>query len=146
MPKFSTGLRNTMLATGSMKTALANGFFDIYAGAAPATADDAVGAATKLCRISLNSTGSGINFDAAAAAGVLAKAPAEVWSGVNLATGTATWFRHVGAADDGLASTTQPRVQGTIATAGADYNVSNTGLTSGATQTIDGYSIALPTL
>lgn len=146
MPKFSTGLRNAMLASSNMKTALANGFIDIYAAPAPATADDAVGAATKLCRISLNSTGSGINFDTAASGGVLAKAPAEVWSGVNLATGTAVWFRHVGAADDGTSSTTQPRVQGTIATVGADYNVSSTGLTSGATQSIDGYSIALPTL
>ena len=69
-----------------------------------------------------------------------------VWSGVNVATGTATFYRHVGAADDGTLSTTQPRIQGTVGTVGAELNLSSTSLTTGATQTIDYYSIALPTL
>lgn len=146
MAKFSTGLRNGMLNGTGVKEALDGGFIDIYAGSPPATADAAVGGATKLCRISLNSTGTGINLDTAAVNAVIAKAPAQTWSGLNLATGTAAWYRHVAAADDGTLSTTQPRVQGTIATAGADMNISNTSLTQNATQTIDGYSIALPTL
>ena len=49
--KTSTGLRNAMLATGSAKAALDGGRINIYAGAAPATADDAVGGATLLCAI-----------------------------------------------------------------------------------------------
>ena len=118
--KTSTGLRNAMLATGSAKAALDGGRINIYAGAAPATADDAVGGATLLCAITLNSTGTGILFDTAAVNGVLAKKPSETWSGSIVATGTATWYRHVAAADDGTLSTTAPRIQGTIALIGAD--------------------------
>lgn len=143
--KVSTGLRNGMLAGSSLKEQLDAGFIKIYAGAVPATADDALGSATLLCTISLNSTGTGINFDTAAAAGVLAKAPAEVWSGVNTGTGTATFFRHVAAADDGTLSTTAPRIQGAVGTSGAEMNLSSVNLTSGATQTIDYYNAALPT-
>lgn len=146
MAKFSTGLRNALLATGSLKGALDGGFIDIYGGAAPSTADAAVGGATKLCRVSVNSTATGLSFAAAATSGVLSKNAAEVWSGVNLASGTATWFRFVAAADDGTESTTAPRIQGTVASAGADLNMGNTALVSGQTQPIDSFSVALPTL
>lgn len=141
----STGARNTMLATNPLKTALAAGFLKIYTGAAPATADAAV-TGTLLCTISIASGGTGINFDTAASAGVLSKAPGETWSGVNAATGTASYYRHVAVGDDGTSSTTQVRLQGDIASAGAELNLSSTSLTSGATQTIDYYSVALPTL
>jgi hypothetical protein len=144
--KTSTGLRNGVLATGSLKSLLNGGFIKIYAGTVPSSADDAIGSATLLNTISVNSTGTGINFDTAASAGVLSKAPAEVWSGVNAASGTATFYRHVAAADDGTLSTTQPRIQGTVSTVGADLNLSSVSLTSGATQTIDYYSVALPAL
>lgn len=142
--KASTGLRDGMLATAPVKTQLAAGFINIYAGTAPATADDAIGAATLLSTISINSTGTGINFDAAASGGVLSKAPAEVWSGVNVASGEATFYRHVAVGDDGTLSATQPRIQGNVGVAGADLNLSSTTLTSGATQTIDNYSVAMP--
>lgn len=144
--KTSTGLRNGALSGGSVKTQLDGGLIKIYAGSPPATADAAVGAATLLCTISLNSAGTGINFDTAAASGVLAKAPAEVWSGVNAVTGTAAWYRHVAAADDGLESTTQVRIQGLVGVSGSDLNLSSTTLTISATQTIDYYSVAWPTL
>ncbi len=145
--KSSTGLRNKLLDTNSLKTLFANGFIKLYAGAAPASADDAIpGGATLLCTISLNSTGTGINFDTTASGGALAKAPGEVWSGVNAATGTAAWYRHVAAGDDGTLSTTQARLQGTVGTVAAELNLSAVALTSGATQTIDYYSVALPTL
>lgn len=146
MAKQSTGLRNYVLDTGSLKAALAAGFIKIYGGTVPATADDALGSATLLNTVSVNSTGTGINFDTSASGGVIAKAPGEVWSGVNSASGTATFFRHVTAADTGASSSTERRIQGTIATAGADLNLSSTALTSGATQTVDYYSGALPTL
>ena len=143
--KASTGLRNTVLGGGSLKGALDGGLIKIYAGAAPASADDAVGGATLLCTVSLASAGTGINFDAAAASGVISKAPGETWSGANAATGAAAWYRHVAPADDGTLSTTQARIQGTVAVAGADLNLSSVSLVSGATQTIDFYSVALPT-
>lgn len=144
--KASTGLRNGTLATGSLRSLLNGGRINIYAGAEPATADADLGGATLLCAVTVNSTGTGINFDTAASGGVLQKAPGEVWSGVNAATGVASFYRHVAAGDAGDASTTAARLQGTIGIAGADLNLSSTSLTSGATQTIDYYSVALPTL
>lgn len=142
--KNSTGLRNAMLATGSAKAALDGGRINIYAGAAPATADDAVGGATLLCAITLNSTGTGILFDTAAVNGVLAKKPSETWSGAIASTGTAAWYRHVAAADDGTLSTTAPRIQGTVALIGADLNI-DPNFISGQTKVIEHYVIALPT-
>ena len=142
--KTSTGLRNAMLATGSAKAALDGGRINIYAGAAPATADDAVGGATLLCAITLNSTGTGILFDTAAVNGVLAKKPSETWSGAIAATGTAAWYRHVAAADDGTLSTTAPRLQGTVALIDADLNI-DPNFISGQTKVIEHYVIALPT-
>ena len=142
----STGLRNGVLATGSLRSLLNGGTIKIYAGTPPATADAAVGAATLLCTISLNSTATGITLDATAAGGVIPKTPAEVWSGVNAATGVAAWFRHVAAADDGTESVTQPRIQGAVALSGAAVNLTSLNLTSGATQTIDYYAVSWPTL
>ena len=40
--KASTGLRNHMLTTGSLKAALDGGFLRLYSGVEPATADDAI--------------------------------------------------------------------------------------------------------
>ena len=82
----------------------------------------------------------------AAVGDTLSKAPGEVWSGVNTATGTATFYRHVAAGDDGTLSTSAPRLQGEVGTAGKELNLSSINLTSGATQTIDYYSVTQPTL
>lgn len=143
--KTSTGLRNKMLDTASFKGAMALAFLDLYSGAVPATADAATGAAVKLCRVSLNSTATGLSFDAAAADGVLAKA-AEIWSGVNLATGAASFYRLVLSTDTAGLSTTEPRLQGNVGAVGSDLNLTNVSLTSGLTQTIDYFVVALPTL
>lgn len=141
--KVSTGLRNSMLGTGSLVGAFTTPKIMIYAGAVPATADAALGGATLLSTIT-GPSAAALAFDAASG-GSLPKAAAQTWSGVNVATGTATFFRLVSAADDGLASTTEPRLQGTCGTAGADLNMSSVNLTSGATQTIDAATITLPT-
>lgn len=144
--KLSTGLRNDMLVTDGLRQLLAAGFVKIYAGTEPATADAALGGATLLCTISISGGGTGINLDTTAAAGVVAKAPGEAWSGTNVASGTASFFRHVTASDDGTLSTTQRRIQGSIGLAGSDLNLSSVTLTSGAPQNIDFYNIALPTV
>lgn len=144
--KASTGLRNKMLDTGSFKSIMNLSFIKIYAGAVPADADAAVGGATLLCTVSVNSTGTGLTMAAAAALGILEKNAAEIWSGVNGAGGVATFYRHVAAGDTGGASTTEARIQGTIGTAGADMNLTSTTLVNGATQTLDFYRVNLPTL
>lgn len=141
--KLSTGLRDKLMDTGSLKTIFAAGLIKIYSGAAPADADAAV-TGTLLCTISLTGTGTGINFDTSAVSGILSKAPAETWSGTNAATGVAAYYRHVAAGDTGALSTTQARIQGTVATVGADLNLSSTSLASGASQTVDYYSVTVP--
>lgn len=140
--KFSTGLRNKMLDTGSFKATMALGFLKLYTGAEPASPDDAA-TGTLLCTISVASGATGLSMAASAVSGSLAKA-AEVWSGVNAASGTVGYWRFVAAGDTGASSTTQARVQGSVGTSGADLNLSNLSLTSGATQTIDYASFTLP--
>lgn len=142
--KASTGLRNRLLTTQPLSGALSDGLIKIYSGTPPATADDAV-TGTLLCTISVNSSGTGLAFDTAAVNGVLLKSPTQTWSGVNAASGTATYYRHVTQSDSGISSTTDVRIQGTIGVAGADMNMTSVNLVSGATQTVDYYSVGLPT-
>lgn len=139
----STGLRAALAA--AIKNELDGGFFKIYGGTIPDTANTAIGGATLLCTLSINSTGVGINFDTAPVGDVISKAPGEIWSGTNVASGTATFYRHVAAADDGTLSTSAPRLQGTVGVVGADANLSSVALVNGATQTLAYYSVTLPT-
>lgn len=145
--KVSTGLRNKMLDTGSLKSRLALGFIKIYSGTEPATADAAV-TGTLLCTISVNGGGTGLSTEATAVSGVLAKAVAEVWSGPIVATGTAGYYRFSAAGDTGVSSSTEERIQGSVGLAGADLNLSSVALVTNASltaQTIDYYVLTLPT-
>jgi hypothetical protein len=151
--KASTGLRNKMLDTGSLKATFAAGFIRYYKGSVPADADAAISSESTnvLCTLSISAGGTGINFDTAAAAGVLAKAPAEAWQGVvGNGGGVATFYRHYTATEAGGtvggSSTTLARLQGSIAAAGGDLNLTNTTLANGATETLDYYVVGLPTL
>lgn len=140
----STGLRNQLLTQDSLQTVLAYGCLKIYAGTVPSTADASLGSATLLCTITSSGTGVGILLSSTATSGAVPKAPGEVWSGANVASGTATFFRHVLLSDDGTSSTTQPRLQGTIATSAADMIMTSTSLTAAAITTIDSYSVTWP--
>jgi hypothetical protein len=137
-----TAMRNQLLDGGSLKTALAAGFINIYTGTPPVTADAAT-TGTLLCIISLASSGTGINLGTSSA-GSIPKATAESWSGVNVASGTAGYFRWVAPGDDGTLSTLQKRLQGSCGMSGADLNMSSINLVNGATQTIDSSSITMP--
>ena len=82
-----------------------------------------------------------------AAAGVLVKNPAETWSGVAGNSGTAGWFRLVGAVSDAGASDSSEvyhRLDGNVATSGANLNLSSTTITAAATQTLSTFSITEP--
>ncbi len=140
--KVSTGLRNALLDSSGLKAILDGGFLDIYSGAVPASADAAISGATLLCRVS--NGGSGLTFDDAAVGGVLSKNASEVWQGLNVASGTAAFFRFVTAADTGAASDSEPRIQGTVGVLGADLNISNTSLTVSAPQAVQFFYVALP--
>lgn len=80
---------------------------------------------------------------AAAASGAIAK-NADVWSGVNVETNTAGYFRLVTSGDLGTNNATDLRLQGTCNTSGADLNMSNISLVTGATTTVDTFELTLP--
>jgi hypothetical protein len=145
MLKFSTGLRNHMLVTGSFKNAMDLCTLKFYAGTVPDTADAALGGATLLSTITNDATATGLTWEATATDGVLSKTISEIWRGVNVADGTATFFRLETSADDGTASTTQKRVQGTVAKVNADLMISDPLLVSAASQDVDNGLITLPT-
>jgi hypothetical protein len=69
----------------------------------------------------------------------------DVWSGVGLATGVASYGRLVLPTDDGALTSTEIRAQGAVATSGAEITMSNTTITSGATTTVDAANITKPT-
>jgi hypothetical protein len=157
--KFSTGLKNQLFNSikgeiAASTYSLKNGVIYIYSGTQPATAD-AAATGTLLMVVTVGSGAfvhgtatNGLDFDAPAA-GVMAKAAAEVWSGVGLAdagTGTtAGWFRHCGnPADNQGISTTLPRIDGRISTSGAEMSLSNLTIVQGASTTVDTYSLSWP--
>lgn len=142
--KTSTGLRNGMLVTGSFKGIMDGCVLKLYGGTVPADADAAIGGATLLCTITQDATATGLLFDTAAVAGVVSKDPAQIWRGVNAVSGTSTFYRLELTGDAGDASTTAARVQGTVGTLGADLNLSSVALVAAASQTIDFFSMALP--
>jgi hypothetical protein len=142
----STGLRNGLLVTGSLKSQLDGGSIKIYSGPVPANADAALSGNTLLCTVTVASGATQLSFDTTPSDGTLAKPSAVVWSGANAATGTASFYRHVAAGDAGDASTTAPRIQGDVALYGGELNLTSTALVSGATQTIDYYAVNIPTL
>lgn len=149
--RFSTGLRNAILeASGvSLADALADGIIDFYSGPQPADAD-AAEAGTKLVRITLASgafvsgvSTNGINLDVAAA-GIVAKAVAEVWSGVNLVDGVLGWGRFYANTVVTGASTTAVRLDFAISTSGAEVNAGNTTVAVGGTSTISAFTVTQP--
>ena len=144
----STGLRNKVLDTGSLKAALAGGFVHVYASALadiPATADAAIDPAkhTKLLTVYGDGVSAGVNLGTADG-GAIGKAAGETWAGTVLVDGNAAFFRFVGSADTGAASTTEPRLQGRVGVSGAELNLSAMALTAGQTQTINFISISQP--
>jgi len=142
--KISTGLRNHMAVTGSLRSAFnADSRLSIYAGTEVATADADATGATLLCVLT-GPAGVGIAFEAAATDGVLAKLASQVVSGTNAASGTATWFRLETLGDTRGASTSALRIQGNIGVAIGDMVMVNNVLTSGAVKTIDGMGFTIP--
>lgn len=77
-------------------------------------------------------------------AGILSK-EATVWQATAVASGTAGYFRFEADSDDDQGSSTSfRRLDGSIATSGADLNISSTAITSGATDTINTFTLTIP--
>lgn len=140
--RFSTGLRNGMAVTSPIRTLLNNSVLKIYAGTVPSSADAALpGDATLLVTIVAND--GNLRLDTVASGGTVTKDTTQIWSGVAVASGVATYYRHVLPSDTGVLSTTQVRIQGEVALVGKEMSLTNTSISSGATQTIDFYAINL---
>ena len=139
----STGLRNSILVK------LASEFEDgvtaeieIFKGTVPATADALVSASDLLGTVQ-NTGATALTFGAPSA-GVLSKSTDESWTVTPTATGIATFYRLVIAADDKSLSTTAMRVQGTVDTANADMLVDSTTFTISEPRTVSSFSIGMP--
>lgn len=146
--RFSTGLANLLASSAGFASAMANGVIDVYTGPQPVTAD-AAATGTLLGTVTLasgpftpGSPTNGLTF-AAAVGGVLQKSG--VWSFAGIAVGTAGWFRfRANAADAGGISTTAPRMDGSIATSGANFTLSNISIIVGTPVTVDTFVYTQP--
>jgi hypothetical protein len=147
------GLAGTVIACargGSIKDVFHDGVLRIYSGSQPTDADAAV-TGTLLIEVTESAGafvhgafGNALEFGDAAS-GAIAKAAAETWQGTGLAAGTAGYFRIcANPTDNGAASTTLPRIDGSVGTSGADLNMTSTTVAVGATYTIDTFQFTLP--
>ena len=139
--RLSTGTRNALCSTAGFSSIFANGIIEVRTGTQPASAD-AAATGTLLGTFTLNSgafvAGSPTNGLTFAAAENGAVSKSGVWSFSGIAAGTAGWFRLKGnALDNDALSTTLPRLDGSIATSGADLNLSNISISPGAPSTVD---------
>ena len=142
----------------SLRRIMKDGFIELYPGTQPASADTAPPtASTPLVQIAANAGSpvqgrTGLEFATAAVDNVLSKAAGQTWSGegksVATSSGTtAGWFRFYhsgykgGGSSDGATSVC---FDGSIATSGADLNMSNTTIVDGATTTLDTFTVTLP--
>ena len=149
--KTSDGFERHVNTVGSTQSALdhvGNGaLLKLYAGAVPASPNDALGAATLLLTYSLTGTGGGVHLaEHATDKRTLVMQTGELWQGTAVASGLATFYRlvrHTG--DDGAASTTQQRVQGVAGDSPlADLYLSNPQITSGETRVLSAYALTRP--
>lgn len=114
----------------------------VYGGSIPTTADAA--APTLLLTIT-GPAAAALTWAATAPAGVLVKS-AQVQSGVVTGAGTqtATYFRYCESTDtDALDTTTYPRLQGAVANAGQEFDLSATSLVNGATVTLNAAALSV---
>jgi hypothetical protein len=135
---------------GSLKDTFKDGILKIYSGSQP-TSPDSAASGTLLLQITVSAGAfvagafdNGLEFGDAAS-GALAKATGETWQGLGIAAGTAGWFRFcANETDAGAASTSLPRIDGSVGTSNADLNMTTTTITVGATYTVDSFTMTLP--
>lgn len=142
MAKTSLPFRKSVLGDNSVKGILDDSVIRIFAGSAPAEADDSVGSATLLVEIT-TTDGSGITFTIGDD-GILRKNTNEQWQGTATNTGVATFYRIVKASDTNGVATTEARIQGLVGEGFGEMVLSNTNITSGAIIPLNATSIYMP--
>ena len=130
-------------AGGGIKGALHLGNINIYTGPQPISADSGA-TGTLLGTVINNGTATGLTF-LPAANGTLSKTDDELWRFTGLAAGTAGWFRFFPlGGDPSTSSSSEARIDGSIAAAGGDVNLTNLSITVGSPNTIDVFNFTLP--
>jgi hypothetical protein len=89
----------------------------------------------------------GLKMDYNAADGVMTKDTTQSWTGAALVTGTAGWFRYKGSVVDAGSLDSNDvflRMDGTIATSGAEMNMSSTAVVAAAVQTVSEFEFTIP--
>ena len=140
--QLSTGARNALAVSASLRGLLTGNVIRIYGGAVPADADAAIGTAVLLCTV--RGAPDGIKFEAAPQNGAVVKLASQTWEGVNVANGTATFCRICPESDTGAGSGTAVRLQGTVGLLAADLEMSNVDLVNGAPLVINSGVFTVP--
>lgn len=141
--ELSIPTRNAVLQAAA--TLHSGDFIRVFSGTVPASPSDALGSATLLGIFTKDDDGvTGLTMAATAVNGVLQKNSAEVWLSTLVGTGTASFYRMSAAGDTGGASTTEPRVQGTVGIVNADLLFSSVDFVSGNEKRIDSYAWGQP--
>ncbi len=152
MIRLSTKLRTNLAGTTGFAATFADGIIEVRTGTQPTTADAAatgtlIGVVTLASGTFTPGTAlNGLTF-ATAADGAVSKSGTWSFNGINAPTPglTAGWFRLKGnALDSDGVSTTLPRLDGSIATSGADMNLSNITIVTGAPTTVDEFTWTQP--
>jgi hypothetical protein len=89
--QFSTGLKDSVLVTGSLRAALTNGKLQIYTGTPPASADAAVTGTLLNTYTDTDSGSFDLTFESSTSNGSLVKTAAQTWSG----TSRQRWYGRV---------------------------------------------------
>jgi hypothetical protein len=144
--QFSTGLKDSVLVTGSLRAALTNGKLQIYTGTPPASADAAVTGTLLNTYTDTDSGSFDLTFESSSSNGSLVKTAAQTWSGTSGNAGTAGYFRYIVTGDTGTLSTSEIRIQGTVGGAGADLFLASTTFADSTLYYIDAFAIAIPDL
>lgn len=157
MIKISDALANDILDGASLKSQMDGGFIYIFAGAMPATADtalDMVATHTQLAKIAADAVPAdagvvGLTFNGTAVNRAMVKTAAETWAGkvnfdgkdaasAGVSPLTAVFYRFCNAADTGrgVGGASSKRIQGTVAVAGGDINLTSVSLSDNGTNTV----------
>lgn len=142
--RFSTGLVNAMLDSGSFASVMSNCVIDFYTGVQPSDPDNAP-TGTLLATVSSGGTNAAIVWEATGAVGnELKKSATDTWTGNTVAAGQIGWFRMRDKTDTNAVSTSFPRVDGAVGLTGAEINLGNVVVDSGAPLSIQQFSVTLP--
>lgn len=148
--RISTNLSDAAIGTVGIKGALNTGVWEIRSGAQPSSADSAAtGTLLGLVTLAGNaftpgSPTNGLTYDGPTN-GTISKPNAAEWKFTGLADGVAGWARLRGnAADTGADSTTLPRLDIAIGSAGVELIMSNINVKTGIPGNIQNFSITFP--